>query len=211
MSSVMARLRDETMEHHKRAEGRDLERALVTGKVTRAQYRDYLAQRLHIHQALDAAVRGFCASDPRAAALVPEELYQTLHLRQDLSVLEVAEDSIVPLPATGELVALIEKLGMSRSAAILGVYYVFEGSKNGARYIARAICGALRLTPQAGACYLDPHGERQRPLWAAFKQAMDAIAWTPAEQDQMVTAAQQTFDLVGRLDDELIAEPAVAS
>jgi hypothetical protein len=32
---------------------------------------------------------------------------------------------------------------------------------------------------------------------------MDGIAWTPAEQEQMVQAAQATFDAISSLDDAI--------
>ena len=77
---------------------------------------------------------------------------------------------------------------------------MFEGSKNGARYIARALAKQAGVTALK---YLDPHGELQRELWLKFKATMDAIAWTPAEQDSMVQAAQATFASISSLDDEI--------
>ena len=84
----------------------------------------------------------------------------------------------------------------------MGIYYVFEGSKNGARYIAKALAKQAGITALK---YLDPHGEAQRGLWMKFKADMDAIPWTPAEQDSMVRAAQATFSAISRLDDEIHA------
>ncbi|NBT90776.1 MAG: hypothetical protein EBT50_08125, partial [Verrucomicrobia bacterium] len=87
-------------------------------------------------------------------------------------------------------------------ATLMGIYYVFEGSKNGARYIAKALAGRARITALK---YLDPHGEAQRGLWMKFRADMDAIAWTPAEQDSMVKSAQATFTSISSLDDEIHA------
>jgi heme oxygenase len=81
--------------------------------------------------------------------------------------------------------------------------YVLEGSNNGNRFIARAIRKAL---PGAPTRYLDPYGENQRPLWARFKADMEAVGFTPAEQDQIVLAAQEMFAAVGALSCELALE-----
>jgi heme oxygenase len=53
--------------------------------------------------------------------------------------------------------------------------------------------------------YLDPHGEDQRGLWQKFKTEMDALTWSPSEQEQMVKAAQATFTAISALDDEIHA------
>jgi hypothetical protein len=36
-----------------------------------------------------------------------------------------------------------------------------------------------------------------------FRADMDSISWTPAEQDQMIKAAQSTFDAISSLDDAI--------
>jgi hypothetical protein len=38
-----------------------------------------------------------------------------------------------------------------------------------------------------------------------FRADMDAISWTPTEQDQMVKSAQSTFDAISSLDDAIHA------
>jgi heme oxygenase len=83
----------------------------------------------------------------------------------------------------------------------MGIFYVFEGSKNGARYISKA----LKEKGVTALRYLDPHGEEQRPIWMKFRSDMDAISWSPTEQDSMVSAAQATFDAISSLDDAIHA------
>jgi hypothetical protein len=36
-----------------------------------------------------------------------------------------------------------------------------------------------------------------------FRSDMDAISWSPTEQDSMVSAAQATFDAISSLDDAI--------
>lgn len=203
MTDIMMKLREQTREHHQRAESSALEKALVSGRISRETFAECLGQRHVVHCVLDACVRAVCAADPRLADLVPEELFQEANLRADLEFLGIDPQRIAPRPAATELAADIRSTSQRSPAAVLGHYYVFEGSKNGARYIARAVGAALGLRDGAGLRYLDPHGERQRELWAAFKRRMNAVEFTLAEQAGMIAAAQRTFDLVMRLDEEI--------
>ena len=95
--------------------------------------------------------------------------------------------------------------------SLLGVYYVFEGSKNGARFVAKRIAPALGVGEAGGLRYLDPHGDEQRTLWREFKARMDNAGFSPTDQDAMVSAAKMTFDAVSAIDDELHQRIAASS
>lgn len=201
--SVMRRLRDETAALHQHAESRALEQAMVTGTVSREVYSEVLSQRLLIHAALEKHIRALAQRDSRIALIIRETLFQENNLRQDLAVLGVDATTIVPRKATRALVAEIQRLGAEDPLSLLGIYYVFEGSKNGARYIARKLRPALGLQPGPGALYLDPHGEQQRPYWEEFKKAVDQAGFSATEADGMVAAAKITFEMIAALDDEM--------
>ncbi len=203
MLSIMQRLRDETSEHHKRAEGRPLEQNLASGRITRETYAAYLGQRLLIHSTLESEAVPIVEGDSRLAGLIPPNLLQEANLRADLQWLDVNVDAIEPLPSAQALIAEIRRWRHAQPAAVLGVFYVFEGSKNGARFIARALMKGLGLAPGPGLRYLDPHGDAQRGLWVAFKERMDRVEFSAEERDAMVSAARFTFDRVAELDDEL--------
>lgn len=205
--SIMTRLRDETAERHKHAEGRQMEQALVRGVLPRELYVEYLSQRLLIHRALETHVLRLCESDRRLDGLISPQLLQESNLRADLEFFQVDPASIVPREATRRFIAEIQRLSGQTPVALLGAYYVFEGSKNGARFIARALWKAFGLRPGPGTQYLDPHGEQQRPLWQQFKEAMDRIPFAQNEMDAMVEAAKGTFDAVAELDDEIYPSP----
>ncbi|MFN0135574.1 MAG: biliverdin-producing heme oxygenase [Phycisphaerae bacterium] len=202
-TGIMARLKNDTLEHHKRAESKPLERALVRGAISRELYCDYLTQRLHIHEALDAAVRRLCETDSRLGELMSSELYQTPRLRDDLRSLGVDATARSPHAATVRLIADLDSSRTACATSLLGAYYVFEGSKNGARFISRALRPALGLMGPTGWSYLDPHAEQQSMLWGAFKQRVDAIEFTEVEMNAMVALAAKTFDRIGELDDEI--------
>jgi len=193
---IMARLKAGTAAQHAVAESKPLEAALIEGSIGRAQYEKYLSQRWLIHRELEAATDRALRTDNRLASLGLPSLYQTKNLEADLAHLQSNLKSIRPLPGATNLIQEIQK---AAPATLMGIYYVFEGSKNGARYISKSLAKA----GQTALRYLDPHGEQQRPLWMKFRADMDSISWTPTEQDQMVKAAQATFDAISSLDDAI--------
>jgi len=199
-AGIMGRLKSDTAAQHAEAESKPLEAALVSGAIGHDQYKKYLAQRWLIHRELEAATDAALRKDSRLGSLGLPDLYQTKNLETDLAQLGVDQKSIQPLKGATKLIAEIKNA--ASPATLMGIYYVFEGSKNGARYIAKALGGRARITALK---YLDPHGEAQRGLWMKFRADMDAIAWTPAEQDSMVQAAQATFTAISSLDDEIHA------
>ncbi|NCW27440.1 MAG: biliverdin-producing heme oxygenase, partial [Verrucomicrobia bacterium] len=196
------RLKAGTAAQHAVAESKPLEAALIEGSIGRLQYQKYLAQRWLIHRELEKATDQALKNDARLSSLNLPFLYQTKNLESDLARLQTDLKSIFPLPGATKLMQEIQK---AAPATLMGIFYVFEGSKNGARFIAKALAKAWGLSDTVGFRYLDPHGEEQRGLWMKFRSDMDGIAWTSAEQEQMVQAAQATFDAISSLDDAIHA------
>ena len=198
----MARLKTGTAAQHAVAESKPLEAALIEGSIGQAQYEKYLSQRWLIHRELEAATDRALKTDARLTSLGLPSLYQTKNLETDLAHLQANLKSIHPFSGATHLIQEIQK---AAPATLMGIYYVFEGSKNGARYIAKAMAKAWGKADTTSFRYLDPHGESQRGLWMKFRSDMDAIPWTAAEQDEMVKAAQSTFDAISSLDDAIHA------
>ena len=200
-TGIMGRLKAETAEQHAIAEAKPLEAALVAGSIDHDQYKQYLGQRWLIHRELEAATDRALAEDQRLSQLGLPGLYQTANIEADLAYLGVDPATIEPLKGAQNLVGTIQQA--PSPAVLMGIYYVFEGSKNGARFNARALGKAWGKTDGEGMKYLDPHGEAQRGLWMKFREDMNAIDWSSEEQDTMVKAAQDTFDAISALDDEI--------
>jgi heme oxygenase len=100
------------------------------------------------------------------------------------------------------------------AAALLGMLYVLEGSKNGGSFIARALRKSLGLAAGRGDRYFDSHGARQPEAWAGFKARMDAEAWEPAERAEMLRGAVAMFRAIQDISIEvgrlfLAKQPAV--
>lgn len=203
MSGIMQRLRDETAEQHQHAESRPLEQAMVRGEIQTDTYVEYLAQRYLVHRQLEARLRELLASDARLNGLVLDEQWQVPNLEADLAFFGVALDQIEPTRGALNLIEHIEASARGERIGLLGDFYVFEGSKNGANFLAPRVRSALQLVGNDGSHYLAPHGPRQRELWTQFKARMDAVSFAPAECDAMVRGAKAAFKFAAEIDDDV--------
>jgi len=201
--SLADELKQRTAEMHRHAETRPLQKALVTGRVSREQLAVYLAQLGLFHQALESLM----ISRPHGHL---ESLAECScdHSRQIAADLQALEGVTTILPETERLVGLLREHAQERPLFILGALYVLEGSMNGNRFIARGLAGPLGLTPgKPGLSYWDPYGEEQRPRWARFRAVLDALTLTEAERDAVIDGAEFMFDAIARTSDAVAAEP----
>jgi heme oxygenase (biliverdin-IX-beta and delta-forming) len=200
-TGIMGRLKSETAPQHAEAESMPLEAALIAGSIKHGEYQKYLEQRWIVHRELEAATDRALVQDSRLAHLGLPGLYQTANIEADLEYLGADTASIHAMKGSE---ALVDRIHQADSVAVLmGIFYVFEGSKNGARFIAKALAKAWGKNDLEGLKYLDPHGDKQRPLWLKFREDMNAIEWSDEEQDAMVEAAKDTFRAITALDDEI--------
>ncbi len=204
-TSVMSRLKAETSEHHTRAEGKALQRAMIQGGLERPVLADFFEQLWLVHSALEAEIDRHRDAEPMLR-VVPDEQRHTPRLEEDLRHFGRAGCARTAGESTGRLIEAITADGRACPASLLGMHYVLEGSMNGNRYIAAALRKSLGLTPGNGDRYLDPYGEQQRPKWLAFRAEVDALAWTPEKADAAVAAAARMFDGIGEISDEVWAK-----
>lgn len=210
-TGLMTRLREETRPNHEYAESRDFERALLAGTLPLELYVRMLEQRFLIHAALEREVRTLRSAYPFLAAVLEDRLFQEPSLREDLAHFGVDPGVCTPCAATEKLIAAVERAAAEDPLALLGMYYVFEGSKNGARYIARSVRAAYGFPDGRGTAYLDPHGDQQRALWQEFRAKLDAAPIRGAAHDSIIAAAKVAFDCVAEIGDELLARSLRAS
>jgi heme oxygenase len=199
MPTIMQRLRAETAEHHARAEGKDLQRAMVTGRITRARYASWLQQMLLVHQALERAID---RARTECLHLGVVDAHQVHSERIAADLRHHGWDGREPA-ATAATSRLIGRIDAADGPTLLGMHYVLEGSMNGNRYIAMSLRKALGLVPGQGDRYLDPYGEQQRARWAAWKEAVDAQEWSPSAADSAVAGAKVMFDGVADISEGL--------
>lgn len=203
--STTQRLKEATAELHTRAERSEFQQLLIRGGVTREQYARWLSQLLLVHAELETMVRGLPKLRAELGGVLREELYQTPRLRADLAFFGIDPGTVTPAPATARIVSRIQGIAESFPIALLGFYYVLEGSKNGFRYIAKAIRRTLGIAPGAGDQYLDPHGDAQAELWGTFKRGLDDVAFEESEISAMIDAARLMFEAAEGIGADVLA------
>jgi heme oxygenase len=122
-----------------------------------------------------------------------------------------AKETPRPLAATGHLVKKLDTWAHTSPPALIGVYYVLEGSRMGSMVLAKPLSQSLAVPLKPG-CGLDYHieGLQQRPQqWQAFKERLDSLPLALANKDAIFAAAAATmeglFDLYAALSDLAIA------
>lgn len=202
-AQIMVQLKESTREQHDAAEHGAFNEQLMKGRLPRESYVRSIEQFFLIHRALERRLRRLRGELPAFERVLREEQFQEPYLREDLQYFGIAIDAIAPLPATMRFIKHIETLAEQEPIALLGVHYVFEGSNNGSRFIARAVRRAYNLADTGGTRYLDPYGDRQTETWQTFKEAMNATPFTPEQTLAIVRAAGDTFMAVMALHREL--------
>lgn len=204
--SLADTLREETASLHQEAESHPWQRALLQGRVGRDVFAAHQAQMYLVQKELEASLRQQQAAGGPASRVVQEYHFRQDLLAKDLDVLGAGE--CAPAPATAGFLDWMRRAVEAEPAALIGVFYVVEGSTNGAKFIARALERALQLPGGRGLSYLDPHGEQLRTRWAAWRTDVNALDLTDAQRDAVVAAACRTFRFVSELMDELWAAAA---
>jgi len=203
IDSLMADLKHATQAAHVATEHQPFQRALVDGSLPRDAYIALLGQMRPIHAALeDHLWRAAETCDPIRHVLHDDQRC-TSHIDADLNHLAPGTDHPESLPATRRLIDAIAASADTDPVALLGWHYVFEGAKNGGRYIARRVRAAYALPPDAGTRYLDPYGNEQRLRWQAFKDAMDRLNLSPSQRAAILGAASTAFEMIGGVHAEL--------
>jgi heme oxygenase len=198
---LSARLREETADDHHRAERSEFQRLMVGGRLSRDLYAQFLGEMLVVWRALERAAPTL-ASHGSLAPLVEARRFRSGDIERDLAVLNPA---IAPrTEAATRFADAIDQLGAARPHELVGTLYVLEGSTNGGRFIAKAVRRAYRLDGHDGTSFLDPYGDEQPELWAAWRAGLDA-AVAEEHHDAVIANAREAFRAVEAIGSELLA------
>lgn len=118
------------------------------------------------------------------------------HLIPDLSrrarlaaVAQDAADLGIALPDYTDAPATTEGIGIPES---LGWLYVVEGSNLGAAFLFKAAL-KMGLSAEHGARHLAEAPEGRAAQWRAFKEALDAVRLTDADEARAIAGAEVAF------------------
>lgn len=205
VTGIMMRLREETMQLHKETESGQFQTEIMSGRLPLDSYVDLLEQLFLVHRSLELHLGRLAATHTPFRQVIHERQFQESNLRMDLLHFGRDPNRARVLPATQSFIDWIGATAAANAIALLGVHYVFEGSKNGGRFIARAVQRAYSLAGGQGLSYLDPYGDEQQMHWQEFKESMGRIDLTDGECDTIVAAAKETFGGILRIHQELHA------
>lgn len=197
------RLKDENAELHTRAEKAPLQAALVQGRLSREGYAALLGQMLFVHRAVEEVIDSARARHAGIGAIVSQSQHKSHLVEQDLEALGVDAAALAPMDSTARVVSMIRERGRAHPEVAFGLHYVLEGANNGNQFIARVIQRTYAFEGSSGTRSLDPYGSRQREVWGAFKQSLNAQVFTDAERDRMVDGAKAMFQAIIDISEEL--------
>jgi len=206
--SLAATLKESTARAHRRAESTDLQRGMAQGSLAEGHLVGYMAQLHRLHGDLERRM----AAHPAVASLIgwtPEQEHSE-RLAQDLAELGTSVGAQPSLDATDALLGEIARLTDEGAIALIGLFYVLEGSMNGNRFIIHA----LRHTPAGQRCafrYLDPYGTDQPAKWGAFRAALDSFEITADQRDLVIRSAHAMFDGIAAICVEVMSCDTVGS
>jgi heme oxygenase len=204
---VMISLREATADFHAAAEKHPVQKHLVAGVLSREGYVAWLGQMLEMHQAFEPELERLARSELRFARILERYRHKRELLEADLSDLGAEAGVMRPTPAAEKFATFVQRLADDRPFALLGVAYVFEGSTNGGKFLAKAVRHAYGLTCEDGTRYLDPYGPEQAERWNTFRQAMNEAGLTHDEIQDLAGVACATFRGIIAVLDELHAMP----
>lgn len=188
------RLKTETAHLHRLAEESPFQRALAKGRLPREQYARHLGQMLRVHERLESHLWRLRSVVEAIGRVVRDEHSRVDAIRADLEHYALAPSDCPASEQTEALLSDIDRMATDRPLALLGMHYVLEGSMNGAKFIAMNVRTAYGLEGGAGDRYLDPYGDRQREVWAAFKRDLDACDLSDAQVADLLAGAGRMFD-----------------
>ncbi|WP_024890432.1 biliverdin-producing heme oxygenase [Luteimonas huabeiensis] len=158
-----------------------LDKRIMAGGIfaDRDRFARFLRVQYRFHRSIDALY-----ASPALQALLPDlaERRRLPQVASDLQDLGQAlpEADIAPLPADLPL------------PAALGWLYVAEGSNLGGTVLYKLAAG-LGLDRDFGARHLAAHPDGAARHWRAFTAALDAVALSPAQEQQAIDAADDAF------------------
>ena len=189
------KLKEGTQSLHDQAESGNFQVRMVNGDLARLEFGGFLGQMRHIHAVLDPALQQAASGDARVAQIFEESHLRLHRIDQDLKDLD-HEEVAEPFPATSSFTDYIAERLEQNPTSLIGVLYVKEGATNGNKFIAKKLRETMGLGEDKAMGYLDPHGKDQRRCWNAFKETLNELDLTDAEQEECVAVAQETFKMV---------------
>ncbi|WP_088279530.1 biliverdin-producing heme oxygenase [Ideonella sp. A 288] len=184
---ILSRLKQATAARHAALESRSV---LLDPRLSHASYLACLRRFFGYYAPLERRLLRSHAWP--GVGLAYGDRHKTPQLSQDLTALGVSPDDLAQT-------RLCHALPDLRSAArLFGCLYVIEGATLGGQIVTRHLQSSLGLTPQSGGAFFSGYGEHTGSRWKAFGAQLSAFALASGGGDEIVAAANETFETLDR-------------
>lgn len=192
---LSAALRAGTRQEHTEAERSSFVERLVAGELDVAAYTDLAAQQHAVYTALESAGARLRAAGADGG-LVFDELERVPAIEADLAALlgDGWRTQVRVLPATAAYATRLGAVGDDLVLYAAHAYTRYLGDLSGGQVLQRMIARHYGLT--TGLSFYDfPQIHRLKPFKDVYRERLDALPLTPAQQAGVVAEAQLAFRL----------------
>jgi heme oxygenase len=91
--------------------------------------------------------------------------------------------------------------GITSLPQAIGALYVMEGSSLGGQVICKMVAQKLDVSQAEGFNFFSGYGEETLPMWDNFKKYIDNRSWDPEKENEVIDAANRTFELFRQMID----------
>lgn len=180
-------LKQHTAAAHEALQTSALIKRLLEPDLSWPEYRDLLSRYYGFLEPLAPRLRTQAAGSPWMAFVEPA--LRLDELQRDLQTAAVAPETL-PQADAGWL--------QPEPPVTAGVLYVLLGSTLGGKLISRTLAQSLGLSADHGCAYFAATAADQAGSWRHFLDRLEQQPWSVADQEQLRTAALDTFQRLQR-------------
>jgi heme oxygenase len=178
---------------------------LLTGQRSRDDYVSLVAQNFFVYGALERAAEAR-RGDPIAAAFMSPALTRLPAIREDLRFLVGAdwEQRIEPMQTTLRYVDRIDTVAATTTGGFIAHHYTrYLGDLSGCSIIRSIMQRQFGFETNGVGFYVFADIAKPKQFKLTYREQLDAVDWSEAEQQRVIDEAQVAYDLTEGLFGEL--------
>jgi len=205
-------LRERTWASHGQSEGAGFMTDLMKGTGTLDDYTQLVVQHWYIYEVLEQVSAGM-AGDPMVGTLITPELVRLPAIEADLDHLmgDGWRERISPVPATIAYCERMREVADWNGGVIAHHYTRYLGDLSGGQHIGKLMQRHFGLGDEGVAFYRFEGIPSATEFKDAYRDALDAIEWTPEERERVIDEVLVAYDFNTQLFHDLDAQKAAAT